>query len=243
VRIAERSTINSAILKFLEDGSFENDYIVFKNTHTFPTETEDFLPIFQDPEVLKLFEPENDPWDDDDESDDDEASNENNRTRQNTIESIFQIPNKTAIKNYVVGLICRLYPNINSNVEQAVEDLHENGESSEPPEKKSFREIMDDAIRNPKLNPTPSIPDAKNLGALVTNELNLFIKNKQRGFYLQKCYNALLTVKATSVESERAFSVAGYLCTKVRNRFKPDTLSMLCFLRQTFRNKNAFSSS
>jgi len=230
-------------LKFLEDGSFENDFTVYKNTHDFPNEDEEFPHMLQDPEILKLFEPAEDPWGDEESGEDDDEPNDGARTKVSSIESLFKIPNKTAIKNYLVGLISRLYPNV--NVENGdledTNELHEEDENSEPLPKKSFREVMDEAIRNP--NPIPLIPNQKDLTSIINNELILFIKTKQKGIYLQKAYKALMTIKPTSVESERAFSVAGYLCTKVRNRFKPDTLSTLCFLRQTFRNQNAFPSS
>ena len=41
---------------------------------------------------------------------------------------------------------------------------------------------------------------------------------------------ALMTVQPTSVEAERAFSVAGRFLTKLRNRMGDDTLDTLVFL-------------
>ena len=49
---------------------------------------------------------------------------------------------------------------------------------------------------------------------------------------LQKLYNALLTVKPTSVEPERAFSIMNYFCTKLRNRMHDSVLDALVFVRQ-----------
>ena len=53
---------------------------------------------------------------------------------------------------------------------------------------------------------------------------------------LDKLYKALVTIKPTSVESERAFSIGGNFCTKVRNRMAPSTLSALVSLKSYFKS-------
>ena len=53
---------------------------------------------------------------------------------------------------------------------------------------------------------------------------------------LDKLYKALVTIKPTSVESERAFSMGGNFCTKVRNRMAPSTLSALVSLKSYFKS-------
>lgn len=58
-----------------------------------------------------------------------------------------------------------------------------------------------------------------------------------RGRYLTKAYEYLRGVKPTSIESERAFSSAGYLCPKIRCRMNDNTLDNLCFLRTYFQCK------
>lgn len=65
----------------------------------------------------------------------------------------------------------------------------------------------------------------------------LFEQNFQRGYYLEKTYKNLLSIKPTSVESERAFSAAGQVCSKLRSRLNDDTLDTLCFLRSYFNVK------
>lgn len=58
-----------------------------------------------------------------------------------------------------------------------------------------------------------------------------------RGRYLSKAYEYLLSIKPTSVESERVFSSAGYLCPKIRCRMNDHTLDNLSFLRTYFQTK------
>ena len=47
---------------------------------------------------------------------------------------------------------------------------------------------------------------------------------------------ALRTIKPTSVEPERAFSIMGYFCTKLRNRMSDETLDAMVFLRQHYKD-------
>jgi len=58
---------------------------------------------------------------------------------------------------------------------------------------------------------------ADNNSILLQKEMSLFEDEGIRGKYLQKLYGMLLTIPPTSVESERAFSTAGHICTKIRS--------------------------
>ena len=46
-----------------------------------------------------------------------------------------------------------------------------------------------------------------------------------------KPVNALMTIPATSVESERAFSAAGLFVSKLRTSLSDKSVDMLCFMR------------
>ena len=54
---------------------------------------------------------------------------------------------------------------------------------------------------------------------------------------LDKLYNALLSVKPTNVESERAFSAAGLYLTKLRSNSSENSLNGLSFLKSIFQNE------
>lgn len=77
---------------------------------------------------------------------------------------------------------------------------------------------------------------AKSLLATIKKEITLFEQGGSRGHHLKLIYDCLQTIPPTSVEAERAFSSAGYLCNKIRSNLKDDTLDQLCFLRSHFRN-------
>ena len=55
-------------------------------------------------------------------------------------------------------------------------------------------------------------------------ELKLFASTGNQGHCLQKAYNYLMSIPATSVEAERAFSAAGALCTKLQSRSADDAI-------------------
>ena len=62
--------------------------------------------------------------------------------------------------------------------------------------------------------------------------------NKGVNFYSLLIINSLLTLVPTSVESERAFSTAGYIATEIRCPLSDSTLSQyfVFFLRSYFQN-------
>ena len=73
---------------------------------------------------------------------------------------------------------------------------------------------------------------------LVDQEMKLFEAKGRISEHptLEKLYRALLTIKPTSCEPERAFSSMGYFVTKIRNRLNDDTVDALIFQRQYYRN-------
>lgn len=55
-----------------------------------------------------------------------------------------------------------------------------------------------------------------------------------KGKYLSIIYDYLMTIAPTSVEAERAFSAAGYICSSLRSRLGDETINTICFLRSCF---------
>ncbi|GFY03380.1 hypothetical protein TNCV_1173381 [Trichonephila clavipes] len=61
----------------------------------------------------------------------------------------------------------------------------------------------------------------------------MFSENGGRfGDYLERTYSYLMTIKPTSVEPEREFSLAGQFVTKVRSRLSDETLDELTVERR-----------
>lgn len=70
---------------------------------------------------------------------------------------------------------------------------------------------------------------------VIRTEMSLFEGGGQRGLHLDMAYNCLLTIPPSSVESERAFSSAGVMCSKLRTRMSDSVLDDLLFTRSYFK--------
>ena len=60
---------------------------------------------------------------------------------------------------------------------------------------------------------------------------------RNRPIRFQVVFAALLSIKPTSTEPERAFSIMGYSCTKIRNRLSDETLDAMVFMWQYLKNQ------
>ena len=80
--------------------------------------------------------------------------------------------------------------------------------------------------------------NSKLLYKVIKQELAYFEVEHIRGKYLQLVYDCLMSIPPTSVESERAFSAAGLLCTKIRSSLSDKTFDSLTFLRAYFKGKS-----
>lgn len=67
-------------------------------------------------------------------------------------------------------------------------------------------------------------------------EFKVFEKSGHRGTLLSKLLLITKTLRPTSCDCERAFSVAGLFCNKLRSNMTDNTLSNLCLLKSFFNN-------
>nr|CAI5846274.1 unnamed protein product [Callosobruchus analis]CAI5870182.1 unnamed protein product [Callosobruchus analis] len=156
-------------------------------------------------------------------------------------DDIFLIPDPPKIRKNIRSLLKRLSetPQSQSDSNIFTVDDYEDDSFSESGNRKSLKELLQDKI-NETMN--PQSPDQAGQEAtrpatkdIIKREQNLFEKGGARGANLQKAYEHLLTIVPTSVESERAFSAAGILCTKFRTRLNDNTLDRLSMLRAFLR--------
>ena len=89
------------------------------------------------------------------------------------------------------------------------------------------------ALNNLTAQVKPSAKDAN-----VLHELKCFKITLTRSENIQKLYNCIFTIKATSVEAERAFSAAGLFVRKLRTNLSEKTIDPLCFLKRLFQKVN-----
>ena len=69
---------------------------------------------------------------------------------------------------------------------------------------------------------------------MIRQETTLSENGGTRGRNLQLIYDYIMSVPPTSVDAERASSVAGIICSSLRTRLSDETLDSLCLLRPYF---------
>lgn len=123
----------------------------------------------------------------------------------------------------------------NSNIIFDVDDYDEDDQRNEV--SLTLQEKLQRAIYKKTSIRLPESGIDKNKNDLIRSikkEMSFFETNGIRGKYLTLVYNYFLTIQPTSVESERAFSAAGLICTRIRSRLGDKSLNKLCFLRSYF---------
>lgn len=145
---------------------------------------------------------------------------------------LFEMPSKLAIRKILQNFVERLCVSIEASTTEPLlqDDPPEN--SNIPPMQQQLQLAIEKALS--KATTTPS---ANNLNLVLRREMALYEGGGALGFHLKMVYNFLLTIPPTSVDSERAFSAAGILCTKFRSRLNDDTVDALCFLRGFFQQQ------
>lgn len=83
----------------------------------------------------------------------------------------------------------------------------------------------------------PTTTGNNSLDLILKREMTLFECGGNRGKYLEAAYTYVKSIPPTSVEAERAFSSAGYLCNKIRSNLSDETLDTLSFLRKYYQKK------
>ena len=148
---------------------------------------------------------------------------------------------KTHIKNFAVDLVSRLFKDFDANAmnqdKDDQEDVEEDVMITDEPEK-SLSERLDEYLASSSKPANNFVLDKKDISAVVGHEMKLFEQTKKlpRNGFLQLIHTALLTIPPTSVESERAFSIFGYFCNKLRSSLKSATINALIFLREHYKS-------
>lgn len=76
------------------------------------------------------------------------------------------------------------------------------------------------------------------LSEIIQTEMKIFENHGEKGKHLLFIYNSLLSIKPTSVEAERAFSSAGFICNPFKSGMSDETLDHTCFLRAYFKKSD-----
>jgi len=74
----------------------------------------------------------------------------------------------------------------------------------------------------------------------LTKEFSLYEATGNITKNLKQLFNALITIRPTSTQNERNFSVSGTVITKLRSRLSDKSVNNLCFLKYYFKNQTNF---
>ncbi|XP_063836802.1 probable ATP-dependent RNA helicase DDX46 [Ostrinia nubilalis] len=102
--------------------------------------------------------------------------------------------------------------------EKDIMELEENGLNDDAePVKMTLEQELEMELKREKENfnkqkPKPRLDYEK----VLKKEMSVYETERVRGEYLSMVYDYLMILKPTSVEAERAFSAAGYICSSVR---------------------------
>jgi len=154
-------------------------------------------------------------------------------SKSTILKSLLGIVNQMDLLNKNTPLEERSKEILDSEVSQDKEDFIEIPDKSES----SMKKRLDEAILKQKYYTVIGKKPERvgDLTKCLKKEISLFEDEGVRGKYMQQIYDLLLTIRPTSVESERAFSAAGILVNKFRCSLDDQTLDALCFLRGHFK--------
>lgn len=141
-----------------------------------------------------------------------------------------KLQKKSVVKTYCCEFLRRMKCE-EKGVQTSDDDLksYEKEHSTTKETNQIMEETLERAIAD-SLRKNPSESD-NDFNSVIASEIASAEQSGKLGFYLQKVYDHLITIPPTSVEAERAFSTAGYFCSKIRNRLSDKSLDVLCFIR------------
>lgn len=155
---------------------------------------------------------------------------------KNESSDLFPLLSRQAVKKIAENTFLRLFPSecqtieVDDNAESEVQGAASIAKTIEE------EELMHEYLS--EMNKLEMLPMKDSRDFIVNNEFKYFEATLKKSEHLELLHNALLTVKPTSVESERGFSAAGFFVSKLRSRMTDKTLNALCFLRCYFQNRD-----
>lgn len=144
---------------------------------------------------------------------------------------LFPLPSQIIIRKQLEKIIERLNAD-----ENYCKNTYSNVENESEPkiiekEPLTLKEKFQQQIENSMQVIKPETQKLNDLMSTLRKEMALFESVGKRGHHLDLAYQYLMSIPPTSVESERAFSAAGCIGTKIRSRLGDATLDALLFLR------------
>ena len=140
-----------------------------------------------------------------------------------------------------LAIISVLYSNSQSCCSESEDEndseediLSENVEIDEPIETQHIkRRIQDDFFQLVELKKRKNSGVAS-LESTLAGEMSAYERTGQKGPILQNTLLVTKTIRPTTTDCERVFSLAGNFCNKLRTKLSDNALNCLCFLKSHF---------
>lgn len=146
-----------------------------------------------------------------------------------TLAKHLHTPNQQLSKsvlNFATDMLKRLYPLPVCNEMTNTPPNQEVGCSNREDSNFTLRDELNLAIAQAVME-----PDIDDNFDVLKQEFAVYKRTGNKTKNILLLYNAIKTIKPTSTESERAFSIASNFCTKIRSRLSDDSLHALVFLK------------
>lgn len=149
-------------------------------------------------------------------------------------ESFFKLTSRNEIYKMANELLSRMFSN-SARVDINVENVDIQNENRR--EHLSLQEELNLSILESVADIKPSNNDVTRCKRMtMKQEFNMFQATGERTPNLQLLRDALSTIKPTSTQNERNFSIATDFVSKKRTRLSSETLDALCFLKSYFKS-------
>ena len=144
--------------------------------------------------------------------------------------SVLSLASKTEIIKLSGKILSRIFPNSYAETDSDEEQIEETTYQSNA----FLKEVMEKSIHKFLEDPEQKHTNPKTLKA----EFSLFEATNKRTKNLDLLFDALKTIKPSSVASERVFSISGNIVSKIRTRLSHRSVDILCFLKSYFLRRN-----
>lgn len=160
-------------------------------------------------------------------------------------DNFFKLNSKSDITKTAKLMMNKLYEDKSStneincnNDDKDVTTLNDKEDTQVEPNNLSSQEIsLDEKLEACILKTLRPMSTTSDDYKLLTNEINIFNATGKITENLELLRNALNTIRPTSTQNERNFSISGNFVSKIRNRLSDKSIDNLCFLK-SFLMKN-----
>ena len=155
---------------------------------------------------------------------------------ENMDDDFFKMSSKSIITKLAREVLMRLFK------KNRIEEMDENVDivdTSDNIDENAHDTVDDNVLRKRLQNTVNQVLSSKSESGnddyrCLLREINLSEATGKLTKNLECLFSALKTIRPTSTQNERNFSISNNFCTKIRSRLLDEHLNQLCFLKNIF---------